>query len=41
MAIGTMAIVLRAERNRLPLDLSAVLMLAVYLGGLWAIYSAG
>jgi cation:H+ antiporter len=27
MSIGTMAIVLRAERNRLPLDLSAVLML--------------
>lgn len=40
MAIGTMAIVLRAERNRLGVDLAAVLMLAVYAGGLWAIYSA-
>jgi cation:H+ antiporter len=41
MSIGTMGIVLRAERNRLPVDLAAVLMLTVYLGGLWAIYSAG
>jgi len=41
MAIGTMAIVLRAERNRLGVDLAAVLMLTVYVGGLWAIYSAG
>jgi cation:H+ antiporter len=40
MSIGTMAIVLRAERNRLPVDLAAVIMLVVYGGGLWAIYSA-
>jgi cation:H+ antiporter len=41
MSIGTMAIVLRAERNRLPVDFAAVLMLVVYFGGLWAIYTAG
>jgi cation:H+ antiporter len=41
MSIGTMAIVLRAERNRLPVDFAAVLMLTVYLGSLWAIYDAG
>ena len=41
MSIGTMSIVLRAERNRLPVDLAAVLMLCVYAGGLWAIYRAG
>jgi cation:H+ antiporter len=40
MSIGTMGIVLRAERNRLPLDFAAVLMLVVYVGGLWSIYSA-
>jgi cation:H+ antiporter len=40
MSIGTMAIVLRAERKRLPVDLAAVLMLVVYGGGLWAIYSS-
>jgi hypothetical protein len=40
MSIGTMSIVLRAERNRLPLDLAAVLMLVVYGGGLWAVYNA-
>lgn len=40
MAIGTTAIVLRAERNRLPVDLAAVLMLAVYMGGLWAVFEA-
>ncbi len=40
MSIGTMGIVLRAERNRLPLDSAAVLMLIVYVGSLWAIYSA-
>jgi cation:H+ antiporter len=40
MSIGTMAIVLRSERNRLPVDLAAVLMLVVYGGGLWAIYSS-
>ena len=41
MSIGTMAIVLRAERNRLPVDMAAVLMLVVYFAGLWAIYQAG
>jgi len=40
MSIGTMAIVLRAERNRLPVDLAAVLMLVVYGGGLWAIFTS-
>jgi len=38
MAIGTAAIVLKAERGRLPLDFAAVLMLVGYVGGLWAIY---
>jgi cation:H+ antiporter len=40
MAIGTSAIVLRAERSRLPFDLAAVLMLAVYVLGLWAVAAA-
>jgi cation:H+ antiporter len=38
MAIGTSAIVLKAERGRLPLDLAAAVMFASYLLGLWAIY---
>jgi cation:H+ antiporter len=38
MAIGTSALVLKAERGRIPLDFAAVLMLVGYLGGLWAIY---
>jgi cation:H+ antiporter len=41
MSIGTMAIVLRAERNRLGVDFAAVLMLCVYVAGLWAVYQAG
>ncbi len=40
MSIGTIAIVLRAERQRLPVDLAAVLMLVVYVLGLWAVYGA-
>jgi cation:H+ antiporter len=40
MAIGAMAIVLKAERGRLPVDMAAVLMLVAYGLGLWAIYEA-
>jgi cation:H+ antiporter len=40
MAIGTSAIVLRAERSRLPFDMAAVLMLAGYGLGLWAVAEA-
>jgi cation:H+ antiporter len=40
MAIGTMAIVLKAERRRLPVDLAAVLMLLAYLFSLFAVYNA-
>jgi cation:H+ antiporter len=40
MAIGTMAIILKAERHRLPVDLAAVLMLAAYLFSLVAVYNA-
>jgi cation:H+ antiporter len=40
MSIGAMAIVLKAERGRLPVDRAAVLMLFAYALGLWAIYSA-
>ena len=38
--IGTMTIVLKAERSRLPVDLAAVLILAMYALGVWAVYSA-
>ncbi len=38
MSIGTMAIVLKAERGRLPVDRAAVLMLVAYGIGLWATY---
>jgi cation:H+ antiporter len=40
MAIGTMAIVLKAERRRLPVDLAAVLMLLAYVFSLFAVYNA-
>jgi cation:H+ antiporter len=40
MSIGTMAIVLKAERGRLPVDRAAVLMLVAYALGLWATYEA-
>jgi cation:H+ antiporter len=40
MSIGTMAIVLKAERGRLPVDRAAVLMLVAYAIGLWATYDA-
>jgi len=40
MAIGTLAIVLKAERGRLPVDLAAVLMLVAYAVALWATYDA-
>jgi cation:H+ antiporter len=40
MSIGTMAIVLKAERGRMPVDVAALLMLATYAVGLWAIYDA-
>jgi cation:H+ antiporter len=39
-SIGTTAIVLKAERSRLPVDLAAVLMLVVYMVGVWAVHSA-
>ena len=35
-----MAIVLKAGRGRLPVDRAAVLMLVVYVVGLWATYDA-
>ncbi len=38
MSIGTMAIVLKAERGRLPVDRAAVFMLVAYAIGLWATY---
>jgi len=40
MAIGTSAIVLKAERARAPFDLAAVLILVGYGFGLWAVYEA-
>jgi cation:H+ antiporter len=40
MSIGTMAIVLKAQRGRLPVDRAAVLMLVAYAVGLWATYDA-
>jgi cation:H+ antiporter len=40
MSIGTMAIVLKAERGRMPVDVAALLVLATYAVGLWAIYDA-
>jgi cation:H+ antiporter len=40
MSIGAAAIVLKAERGRLPVDRAAVLMLIAYAAGLWATYNA-
>jgi hypothetical protein len=40
MSIGAMAIVLKAERGRSPVDVAAVVMLVAYALGLWAIYQA-
>jgi cation:H+ antiporter len=40
MSIGMMAIVLKAERGRSPVDVAAVLMLIAYGLGLWATYDA-
>ena len=40
MAIGISAIVLRSERSRTGFDMAAVLMLASYVFGLWAVYQA-
>lgn len=41
MAIGTSSIVLKAQRGRLPLDVAAMVILAAYAMGLWAVHSAG
>jgi cation:H+ antiporter len=38
MAIGIASIVLKADRGRVPVDIAAILMLAVYVAGLYAIY---
>jgi cation:H+ antiporter len=40
MGIGVSSIVLRAERRRTPFDLAAVLMLAGYAFGVWAVYES-
>jgi cation:H+ antiporter len=38
MAIGVASIVLKADRGRMPVDIAALVMLALYITGMYAVY---